>query len=328
MKATQKYYRISMLDYNFMAKAFSASNKEADIMKARRTIALILSLLMLFGVFSTSASALGETPIGIVEMLSPNTDFNDIKDTDDYRYYRDLLENHQDVITRIYNGIVNREEEINIYEYFIPASYNSALAWIISDCFPEINYKYFLGGSTTTDGFIYYFRFGYPENSDELLREFKRSAAEKYLWLVDDSMDDFTKAVILHDAMILNTFYPQLDSSGEPRGDNYTFMTDDWGVCEYYAEAYAYLLAQCGIKSELVTSTSMGHEWLKIKLDGKYYQVDPTWDDFAPEIYGRLRHFYFLWSDSSFPDHSGYSFMHDADSTKYDSFNQLHNIYT
>ena len=46
-------------------------------------------------------------------------------------------------------------------------------------------------------------------------------------------------------------------------------MVEGWGKCEDYSRAYAYLLAQAGIKSELVTSSSMNHEWMKIRLDGK-----------------------------------------------------------
>ena len=81
----------------------------------KRTISIVLAALMIVSLFTIvpfSASAAGETPIESIEMLSPNTDFNDIIDTDTYRNYRDLLENHQDVITRIYNGIVNREDYV------------------------------------------------------------------------------------------------------------------------------------------------------------------------------------------------------------------------
>lgn len=55
------------------------------------------------------------------------------------------------------------------------------------------------------------------------------------------------------------------------------------GVCYHYALLTNKLLNRVGIKSYLVsgyTLKGLGHEWLNIYLDGKWYGLDPTWIDF------------------------------------------------
>ena len=50
-------------------------------------------------------------------------------------------------------------------------------------------------------------------------------------------------------------------------------------VCEGYAKTYQYMLNELGIENYLCASDKMGHVWNIVKLDGKYYHVDITFDD-------------------------------------------------
>lgn len=60
-------------------------------------------------------------------------------------------------------------------------------------------------------------------------------------------------------------------------------------VCAGYAKAFVYILANLGVEAEFVTGytyDSYGkldlkerHAWNRVKLDGEYYYVDPTWGD-------------------------------------------------
>lgn len=55
------------------------------------------------------------------------------------------------------------------------------------------------------------------------------------------------------------------------------------GVCYHYAILTNKLLNKVGIKSYLVsgyTKAGLGHEWLNIYLDDKWYGLDPTWIKF------------------------------------------------
>lgn len=55
------------------------------------------------------------------------------------------------------------------------------------------------------------------------------------------------------------------------------------GVCYHYALLTNELLNRAGIKSYLVsgyTLRGLGHAWLNIYIDGKWYGLDPTWIEF------------------------------------------------
>ena len=54
-------------------------------------------------------------------------------------------------------------------------------------------------------------------------------------------------------------------------------------VCQGYACATQYLLAELGVQSAVVTGTAEGnsHAWNLVRMDGEYYYVDTTWGNSA-----------------------------------------------
>ena len=72
-------------------------------------------------------------------------------------------------------------------------------------------------------------------------------------------------------------------------------LTRGVGTCQAYESAYSKLLTAVGIINSETRDTYDGHTWNAVKLDGKWYQVDCTWDDTSDNFYGDLdqRHLYF-----------------------------------
>lgn len=69
------------------------------------------------------------------------------------------------------------------------------------------------------------------------------------------------------------------------------------GTCAAYRSAYAMLLDRVGIENARCTGN--GHEWNAVKLDGKWYQIDATWDDVNySAAYSYYRHLYFGLNDA------------------------------
>ena len=135
----------------------------------------------------------------------------------------------------------------------------------------------------------------------------KRVAAET----VDDSMSDIEKAKALHDWVCENTVYDgeNEDALGN-HVDSAVFM-DGVAVCEGYAMAYDLLLHEVGIQSAYVCTKD--HAWNLVKLGGKWFHADTTWDD--GESYS---HSWFLCPDSDMTadirkgyDISAPSYLHD-----------------
>lgn len=63
-------------------------------------------------------------------------------------------------------------------------------------------------------------------------------------------------------------------------------LTRHQGTCESYQRIYAKLLDAAGIANGRITGN--GHTWNAVKIDGKWCQMDLTWDDTSDNWYGDL----------------------------------------
>lgn len=85
-------------------------------------------------------------------------------------------------------------------------------------------------------------------------------------------------------------------------------LTRHEGTCESYQRIYSKLLDVAGIANGRITGN--GHTWNAVKIDGKWCQMDLTWDDTSDNWYGDLdqRHLYFGLTDElmaiAHPDHT------------------------
>ncbi|WP_373897626.1 DUF5050 domain-containing protein [Haloimpatiens sp. FM7315] len=59
----------------------------------------------------------------------------------------------------------------------------------------------------------------------------------------------------------------------------YSIIVNGKGICMGYASAMHYLLDKVGVECQTVVSDEPFHMWLIVKIDGKYYHVDPTFED-------------------------------------------------
>lgn len=74
-------------------------------------------------------------------------------------------------------------------------------------------------------------------------------------------------------------------------------LTRHQGTCESYQCIYSKLLDAAGIANGRITGN--GHTWNAVKINGKWCQMDLTWDDTSDNWYGDLdqRHLYFSLTD-------------------------------
>ena len=103
--------------------------------------------------------------------------------------------------------------------------------------------------------------------------------------------------------------YGMKSSAGDIRG-SFLKPADEYYklykvVCEGYARSMLYLLQRLGFKAIYIegaafTTEKILHAWNKVELNGKWYNLDPTWDDsmdsFSPNSFKDE----FLKSDSDF----------------------------
>ena len=134
---------------------------------------------------------------------------------------------------------------------------------------------------------------GYLANKSEFDREVSR-----ILSCVDSSMSDLEKALAVHEHFVRNYEYDIRYFDGDMDILIYDFeelFIQKMGVCQAYADGYTYIMNEClGIECYTLSSYDMNHAWNVIKIDGKWYHVDVTWDDPVDDTFGASRHDYFL----------------------------------
>lgn len=105
-------------------------------------------------------------------------------------------------------------------------------------------------------------------------------------------------------------------------------LTRHQGTCESYQRIYAKLLNAAGIANGRITGN--GHTWNAAKIDGKWCQMDLTWDDTNDNWYGDLdqRHLYFGLTDELMAiAHSDHTKNYQAEGYAYRSTDLSNNYF-
>ena len=105
-------------------------------------------------------------------------------------------------------------------------------------------------------------------------------------------LTDLQKALVLHDRLAAWARYDYDKQQADTcPNESYSVVGILWnqvGVCQGYAETYAYLLDRCGIENRFAQSFALDHIWNIVTIGGIEYYVDVTWDDPAAyDLYGR-----------------------------------------
>lgn len=105
-------------------------------------------------------------------------------------------------------------------------------------------------------------------------------------------------------------------------------LTRHQGTCESYQRIYSKLLDAAGIANGRITGN--GHTWNAVKIDGKWCQMDLTWDDTSDNWYGDLdqRHLYFGLTDELMAiAHSDHTANYQKDDYAYHSTDLSNNYF-
>lgn len=202
------------------------------------------------------------------------------------------------VYDKLVTGIANSTETIDIYNGHDEITQDE-LTMVLDACrrdHPEffwLGNTYYINPSIRTVKLTYTLEGVQLDNAKSAFNQ----KVEQMLGGLASGMTDFEKELYLHDQLALGVVYQESDHAH----DAYGALVEGVAVCEGYAEALQYLLQRAGIQSFLAigssvnpsTNTSEGHAWNYVKLDGKYYHVDLTWNDQASFTY----HAYFNVTD-------------------------------
>ncbi|WP_274363642.1 WG repeat-containing protein [Paenibacillus thermotolerans] len=117
--------------------------------------------------------------------------------------------------------------------------------------------------------------------------------------IITGSMSEYEKVAKIHEYVTTHVDYDydNFYSNNIPRVSYsaYGALKYNLAVCEGYTELMGLMLNMAGVESMkavgVIRTSGIGHAWNIVKIDGKYYHLDATWDS------GNDRNDYFLRSD-------------------------------
>lgn len=103
---------------------------------------------------------------------------------------------------------------------------------------------------------------------------------------------DYNKIKYIYEYVAKNSSY----GHGDYYASAYGPLCDGNGTCVGYAKAGFYLLSRAGFDAVYVCGNGQNddHMWVKVKYDGKWYNVDFGWGDYVDESYGNVVRYDFL----------------------------------
>ncbi|MGQ8875030.1 transglutaminase domain-containing protein [Paenibacillus sp. TSA_86.1] len=122
-----------------------------------------------------------------------------------------------------------------------------------------------------------------------------RKVANVLKEMIKPGMTSHEKVKVIHDWIVLNLAY---DTSLQ-KYTAYDGLATGSTVCQGYSLLTYRMLERVGIENRIVEGKAGGqlHAWNLVKLDGKWYHLDTTWDDPTPDRKGVVSHNYYLLSD-------------------------------
>ena len=133
-------------------------------------------------------------------------------------------------------------------------------------------------------------------------------------------LSDVDKVMAVHDYLIDHIEY----SNPHIRSFAYGALIEGKAVCQGYAQSLAMILNNQNVECHTIVAMTKGsnpvlHEWVRVKLDGKWYYIDLTWDD-TPWAEDKNYKYFLINTDMISRDHeTGYSLAGgpEVDGSKY-----------
>jgi hypothetical protein len=146
------------------------------------------------------------------------------------------------------------------------------------------------------------YEFKYNETYDETSKVDSRIHSLFTEWNIG-KLTDYEKIKKIHDFIIDNAAY-DTDTEDYSAYDNLILKSS---TCQGYMSAVYKMLTEAGIPCRIITGTGNkdSHGWNIVELNGKWYNMDCTWDDpLTADGKGLILYDYFLKSEKEFLGHN------------------------
>lgn len=219
-------------------------------------------------------------------------------------YYFHISDKRKQLYRRLYNCAKNNIEECDVSDLKVTSQDLYVAYWALDYENPQFlelgsGYEYTMLNPNVTNK-LKTVKINYGRSSDEVGQADFEARAETILAEARTQESDYEKLKYIHDWLVENTVYSATGAAYESEADGP--IVYGRALCEGYSKAFMYLAQSLGFPCICSVGTAHleNHMWNMVKLGGRWYNVDVTWDDptRTDGIQEESRHDYFLISDA------------------------------
>ena len=233
---------------------------------------------------SKAPSAVSQVPTGTQVKISyfaaQSIDFSAL------RASYSLTAAQQKVYDELLEGILESQEAISLSNS--PSGDDVTAAWqVLRNTQPALYHWNSNAMNMTAKGDTTTFYATYTSESKAAMDQKVASALNEIK--LYSGMTAYEMELAVNDWLAERVTYHQAAAAAAGSKDNpypnaftmYGAIVEKKAVCEGYSRAAQYILGLLGIKSLLITGKADGgpHMWNMVEIDGKWYQLDVTWND-------------------------------------------------
>ena len=214
--------------------------------------------------------------------------------------YQQLSAREQKLYNALCEGIQERRELVKLPGVYHGDEYKRVYL-LVAEQEPQFFYldTVYETGDLMSDAEMFYRS---DATDTEMMTAEMEFAADRILADATLASDDIGKLLAIHDGIAEKCEYEEDAFSSEAYG----CLVRGKAKCEGYAKAFLYVARRAGLNVMNVTGTDSrgeNHVWNIAEAEGKFYQIDVTWDD-DQRYGGKTVHACFCQPDERFGDHT------------------------
>lgn len=214
--------------------------------------------------------------------------------------YRAMLDSmQQKVYDQIYENANSLTENVVLCEKLTPDGVKKVMTSVYND-HPELfwldtDYSYSYTSSKTVVSVTLQFN----ETKNDYMKSKSKflDAAAVIINKASGFATDLEKEKYVYKALQNSVEY---DENAAMNQSAYSALVNKKSVCAGYSRAFQYIMMQLNIPCYFCSGNANGglHAWNIVKIDGKYYNVDISWDDSIGEVANTISYTYFNLTDA------------------------------
>lgn len=200
------------------------------------------------------------------------------------RVYYSMLDSYEKIAYElIYKALIHHQDTCNISR----AGLTSSRAFEIFDYVINESPELFWANDGKIRSYGYNLELFYTNTVDEANSRFLllEKTGNSVAAAAENTKDLYEKVKYIHDWIVDKAEYSYDISESRDMAGTDDIIIDGKGLCTAYARTFAYLCHKSGIECVMVNGRADNgsgygdHSWNLLKLDGKWYAMDVTWDD-------------------------------------------------